>query len=444
MIPVEHFQARRDLVAQQLTDNSALLLPAASLQTRSNDTEYPFRQNSDFYYLTGFNEADAWFLLRKSAESTEGVVFCLPKDKQAEIWHGRRLGIAQAPEALGLDAAFELSELETKLIELLDGLDYLYYPLHGTESDSKVLSVMERLRNAPKQSKTAPTSIVDPLPLLHKMRLCKDGLEVEIMRKAADISVAAHRRAMLFSRPGAFEYQLEAELHHEFLMHGARSPAYGTIVGSGDNACILHYTENSAELADGALVLIDAGAELEGYAADITRTFPVNGKFSEAQRAIYDLVLKAQLASLELYQPGNTLQAAADVAIEVITMGLMELGILNGTLEENIELKTYREYYMHGLGHYLGLDVHDVGNYKENGKDIALQPGMVLTIEPGIYIAPDADVDEKWRGIGVRIEDNVLITAGGHEVLTAGLEKSADDIEALMAKGRIADQDSNG
>jgi Xaa-Pro aminopeptidase len=265
------------------------------------------------------------------------------------------------------------------------------------------------------------------------MRLFKSEAEAKVMKKAADISMKAHERAMKFTQPGKFEYQLQAELEHEFLMQGARAPAYGTIVGSGENGCILHYTENADVLNAGDLILIDAGAEFEGYAADITRTFPVSGKFSQAQRALYQIVLDAQLAALEHIKPGVNFKVASDVAIKVITQGLLDLEILNGSLEDCISLELYRQFYMHGLGHWLGLDVHDQGNYKVDGQDRLLEAGMVLTIEPGIYISPKANVDDKWKGIGIRIEDDVLVTNDGHENLTAKLPKTIHDIEALMA-----------
>jgi Xaa-Pro aminopeptidase len=269
--------------------------------------------------------------------------------------------------------------------------------------------------------------------ILHEMRLFKSANEAEIMRQAGKISSQAHCRAMQFCAPGKYEYQLEAELHHEFAMQGARYPAYGTIVGSGDNGCILHYTENQSQLVDGDLVLIDAGGELHGYAADITRTFPVSGRFSEPQSQLYNLVLAAQLKAFTLLKPGNTLKQATDLAIEVITEGLIELGLLSGSLEANIEALSYREFFMHGLSHWLGLDVHDVGHYKVDGTDRPLKAGMVITVEPGIYVSPTAQVDKKWCGIGIRIEDNLLITEQGHEVLTSAVPKTIADIELLMA-----------
>lgn len=427
------YQQRRLTLLNQVKPDSVVLFAANHIVYRNNDANFPFRQHSDFWYLSGFQEPDAWLLLSNKQGKQEAVMFCLPSNKLAEIWHGRRLGVDNVVAELAVDAAHDVANLQEKLVDYLDGAEHVYFSLgENKANDECVMSVLEVLRSAPKQSKLAPTSLCDPRPLLHEMRLIKDEHELSLMRRAAQISVQGHKRAMRFSRPGIYEYQLEAEIHHEFLMSGARSPAYGSIVGAGDNACILHYTENSAIIQDNALVLIDAGAEYQGYAGDITRTFPANGQFTPEQKQIYQLVLDAQLAALEWYRPGFTLQQASDKAIEVITDGLIELGILSGTREENIQVNAHREYYMHGLGHYLGMDVHDVGDYKKDGQDRAFAAGMVLTIEPGIYIAPDADVDPKWHGIGVRIEDNVLITSDGYEVLTAELVKEPDAIEQFM------------
>ena len=431
-----------------LPQGSALLVASGTLMGRGNGTEYPFTQNSDFYYLTGFNEPNAWLymsnLASEKAEQEEqkeqlasenhwSVLFCQPKDKQMEIWHGRRLGVENACKALLVDEAKDVDELEEALPGLLNNHEHVHFLL-GSDNDNEALifGAMQVLRNAPKQSKLAPTSIVDLAPVLHEMRLIKSDWEVKTMRVAADISCEAHKRAMRFSKPGAYEYQLEAEILHEFRMSGAQSVAYNTIVGSGENACILHYTDNNDELKDGDLVLIDAGANYQGYAADITRTFPVNGKFTEEQTIIYNLVLESQLKAMDLLVPGNDLKQAADKAIEVICSGLIDLGILTGTVEENIESLAWRAFFMHGLGHWLGLNVHDVGMYKIAGEDRPLEPGMVLTVEPGIYIDSEAECDDKWKGIGVRIEDNILITEKGNEVLTSAVPKVISEIEALM------------
>jgi Xaa-Pro aminopeptidase len=434
MISAQEFIARQDRLLAQCLPNSVCVIPAAGLVTRSRDTEYLFRQNSDFWYLTGFEEADAWLILSnhpRYGESYRAMV-CLPKDKDAEIWQGRRLGAEAALSRFSLDEAFELSELGDALLESLQGQDHLYFALGENEqADAQVNSALATLRNAPKEA-LAPKTITDVRPILHEMRVFKSACEVAMMKAAAEITASAHKRAMQYAKPGCFEYQLEAELHHEFAMAGARAPAYSTIVGSGENACILHYTENSSQTQDGDLVLIDAGAEFQGYAADITRTFPVNGKFTKPQREIYELVLKAQESVLAMLGPGITLTEAMTHSAEVITEGLVALGVLKGSVGENLDDKAWRQFYMHGLGHFLGLDVHDVGNYKLNGQDRLLKPGMVLTVEPGIYIASDSDVPEQYKGIGVRIEDDVVVTATGVDILTADVPKTVKDIEALM------------
>ncbi|MGJ8679839.1 Xaa-Pro aminopeptidase [Paraglaciecola sp.] len=429
------FSSRRNQLLQSMQANSICLIPAADLVTRSRDTEYSFRQDSYFQYLCGFPEPQAWLVLSNRADFPNGlsVLFCLNKDPVAEIWHGRRYGPKQAKQDFQMDMTYVLDDLEEKLIELIDGHDNLYFAQgHNSAADEIVFSIMQSLRQAPKQSKLAPNNTLDVRSMLDEMRLIKSDAEINIMRQAANISVDAHKRAMQFSKAGINEYHLEAEIHHEFAMQGAKNPAYGTIVGGGNNACILHYTENNQVLNAGELVLIDAGCELQGYAADITRTFPVSGQFSEAQAALYQLVLDAQLAAFEWIKPENTIKQATDVAVKTITQGLLDLGILQGKLEENIEQQTYRQYFMHGLGHWLGLDVHDVGIYKIEGQDRPLKAGMVLTIEPGIYISPEANVEEKWKGIGIRIEDNLVVTKSGYENLTHGAPKTISHIETLM------------
>ena len=437
----------------QCAPSSIVIVPAASQVRRSNDTEYPFRQDSDFWYLTGFNEPEAFLILSNNIlsaassnssstnsastnsalndrnDSYVSILFLQAKDPLAEIWHGRRLGKDAAPKALGLDEAYSIDAIEELLPELLNGHDHLYFCLDKyPEADGIVQTALANCKAAPKQSMIAPASIVDVSPLLHKMRRVKSSQEIEVMKKAAKISADAHKRAMHYVKPGVFEYQLEAEIHHEFAMRGAKYPAYGTIVGSGNNACILHYTENSDEIKDGYLVLIDAGCELHGYAADITRTFPANGKFSDAQKALYQLVLDSHLAALAELKPGNTIAQAMRVCVAVIVDGLVKLGILSGEVEELIEQEAWRPYFMHGLGHYLGLDVHDVGIYKEDGEDIPLEPGVVITVEPGLYISEDSGAPAQFRGIGIRIEDDIVI-------LTSDVPKEVAAIEAWMSRG---------
>nr|WP_153810999.1 Xaa-Pro aminopeptidase [Paraglaciecola arctica] len=431
------FLTRQKHLLQAMQPNSICLLPASNLVTRSRDTEYPFRQDSYFQYLCGFPEPEAWLVLSNHQEYSHGlcILFCLDKDPTMEIWQGRRYGPKQAKQQYAVNLAFSVDEIDERLLDLIDGHQQLYFAQgHDHGADDLVLSVLQALRDAPKQSMQAPSSLIDVRVILDEMRLIKSATEIEMMRQAAAIATQAHIRAMQFVETGKNEYHLEAEIHHEFAMQGAKYPAYSTIVGAGDNGCILHYTENNQGLKAGDLVLIDAGCEWQGYASDITRTFPVSGQFSTEQKQLYQLVLDAQLAAFEVIKPNNTIKQASDVVIAVITQGLLDLNILKGELADNIEKQTYREFYMHGLSHWLGLDVHDVGNYKIDGQDRPLVPGMVLTIEPGIYIAPDAEVDNKWCGIGIRIEDNLLITQSGHENLTLAAPKTISDIEALMTK----------
>lgn len=438
MICISEYLARRQTLVEQLPKNSAIIIPSANEVTRSNDTEYLFRQNSYFWYFTGFNEPESCLVLSNEGGKFHDYLFCRERDVQAEIWHGRRLGVERAASHLGVQESHSIDDLPEALLFLLDGRDTLFFALSDDHlMEDVVLGAVESLRKAPKQSKSAPVSITDPRPLMDEMRLFKSDAELAVMRKAAQISVSAHNRAMTFCQPDSFEFQLEAEIHHEFSMQGARHPAYSTIVGSGDNGCILHYTENCDQINDGDLVLIDAGAELYGYAADITRTFPASGKFSEPQKQLYELVLAAQQAAFDSIKPGNCTKHSADIAIEVITSGLIELGLLQGEVQKNIDAQNHRQFYMHGLGHWLGLDVHDVGDYKIDGVERNYEAGMVMTVEPGIYVAPDADVDPQWRGIGIRIEDNVVITESGIDILTQGLPRTCAQIESYMATGQF-------
>ncbi|WP_172656564.1 Xaa-Pro aminopeptidase [Catenovulum maritimum] len=436
MISLAEYQQRIENVLSQMADNSVAIIAAASEQTRSNDTEYPFRQDSDFFYLTGFNEPDAFLVLSKKSE-TSRYLFCRAKDKFAEIWNGRRAGPEQASQNLGLEQGFAIETFDAEVQQILNGVETIYW-LQGKSKqvDKRIFNLVQQIRDQGKLS-LPPYRMFDLRQIMHEMRLVKSNAELEIMQQAADISCKAHKRAMQRSQAGVMEYQLEADILHEFAQHGARFAAYNTIVAAGDNACILHYTENADRIEDGDLVLIDAGCELHGYAADITRTFPANGKFTPAQAKLYQLTLDAQLASMQYLKPGNTLKQATDVAVEVITKGLIKLGLLTGSLEQNLASEegkpaAYRQFFMHGLGHWLGLDVHDVGLYKVAGQDRPLEAGMVLTVEPGIYVAQDAEVDEQWRGIGIRIEDNVIITQDGYQVITDAAPKTISEIEALM------------
>lgn len=437
MISKEEFISRQHRLLSLCEPESVCVIPAAKACTRSRDTHFPFRQDSDFWYLTGFDEPDSWLLLSNHSQFSDpyrAMVF-RAKDKQSEIWEGRRLGVDAGLSFFALDEAFSTDELPDILYEWLGGHDHVYFPMHSDSGATEVImEVCNRLRNASKEN-LAPAALCDVSPLIHEMRLFKSACEIAMMKAAARISCQAHKRAMKFAHPGCYEYQIEAELHHEFAMAGARYPAYSSIVGSGDNGCILHYAENSDVVNDGELILIDAGAEYYGYAADITRTFPVSGKFTQPQRDIYAIVLEAQKQIIDRIGPGMTFSEANTIATEVIVEGLIDLSILQGTVADNLASHAYRRYYMHGIGHFLGLDVHDVGDYKHDGEERPLQPGMVITIEPGIYIGSDSPVAQKYKGLGVRIEDNLVITATGAEVITEDVPKEIDDIEALMRKG---------
>lgn len=433
----QEFLRRRQALLAKMVPGSAALIFAAPEVTRSNDCEYPFRQNSDFWYFTGFNEPQALLLLIKSdAKHSHSVLFNRVRDLTAEIWFGRRLGQDAAPAALAVDRALPWDDLGAQLHLLLNGLDVVYHAQgQYAFADQLLFAALDKLRAGSRQNLQAPASVTDWRPWVHELRLFKSAEELAVMREAGRISALAHTRAMQQSRPGMYEYQLEGEIQHEFNRHGARFPAYSTIVGAGDNGCILHYTENEGQMRDGQLVLIDAGCEYQGYAGDITRTFPVGGTFSAPQRAIYDIVLASLQRALELYCPGTSIRAVTAEVVEVMVSGLVRLGILQGDVATLVAEQAYRPFFMHGLSHWLGLDVHDVGHYGVD-RDRPLEPGMVLTVEPGLYIAPDAEVPPEYRGIGIRIEDDILITAEGNENLTATVVKDADEIEALMAAAK--------
>ncbi len=436
MIKQQEFIARQDRLLAQCPPKSVCVIPSSALVTRSRDTEYTFRQNSYFWYLTGFAEPESVLLLSNHPRHPSGfrAMVCQPKDEQAEIWHGKRVGAQQALNQFNLDEAYESDQLDSVLNEWLHDHDHLYFPLGEEDwAEKQVLAALQCLRENPRQF-SPPLHLSDPRPLLDEMRLFKSAAEIATMKAAAKMTCEAHCRAMQYAQPGCYEYQLAAEIHHHIAMAGAHAPAYGTIVGSGENACILHYTENTDQVVEGDLILIDAGAEYQGYAADITRTFPVSGKFSEAQAQVYSVVLQAQEAAIALLKPGVTLAQANEVSSKILVEGLIDLGILIGSVEENLANQAYRAFYMHGLGHYLGLDVHDVGAYKVEGKDRPLQPGMVLTIEPGLYLPAHDNIPRPYQGIGIRIEDNIVITADGAEVLTADVPKSISAIEALMGQ----------
>lgn len=434
----QEFHKRRQALLAQMAPASAAVIFAAPEATRSADSEYPYRQNSDFWYLTGFNEPEAVLILVKSDEThNHSVLFNRVRDLTAEIWFGRRLGQGAAPAKLGVDRALAFDEISDQLHLLLNGLDVVYHAQgQYAYADEILFGALDKLRKGFRQNLEAPATLTDYRPWLHDMRLFKSAEEVAVMRRAGEISAMAHTRAMEKCRPGMFEYQLEGEILHEFNRLGARFPSYNTIVGSGENGCILHYTENECEMRDGDLVLIDAGCEYRGYAGDITRTFPVNGKFSKPQREVYDIVLASINKALEMFKPGISIREVNDQVVRIMIAGLVELGVMKGDVEQLFAEQAHRQFFMHGLSHWLGLDVHDVGHYGSASRDRVLEPGMVLTIEPGLYIAPDADVPQEYRGIGIRIEDDILITQDGNENLTASVVKDADAIEALMAAAR--------
>ena len=430
----EYRQRRAQLMAQ-MEANSIAIVPTAVETVRNRDVEHPFRQDSDFYYLSGFAEANACLVLIPGREEGEYILFCEDKDPDMEIWTGRRAGPEGAAKDFFVDEAYPIEAIDSVLPTLIEGKARIYTEMGAnSQFDTQLTHWVNQVKAMVRKGAQVPHEYSALDHLLHEMRLIKSSAEIEMMQKAADISAAAHCRAMKAAKPGCFEYQLEAELLHEFTREGSRWPAYPSIVGGGENACILHYTNNDMPIADGGLILIDAGCELDYYAADITRTFPVNGKFSPEQKALYELVLKAQLAAIEQVKPGNSWNAAHEVAVEVLVTGLLELGLLTGDIEQLIEDESYKVFYMHRTGHWLGMDVHDVGEYRINKEWRPLKEGMVLTIEPGLYIAPDCKgVDPRWRGIGIRIEDDVVVTADGHHILSHKVPKTVAEIEALMA-----------
>lgn len=418
-LPREEFIIRRKKVFAQMQDNSAFIIFTETEKRRNNDCNYHFRPDSYFWYLTGFAEPESALLLIKRNGEYESTIFLRKKDREKEIWTGRRLGVEAAPEILKVDAAFEIEHLDKTFAEKIQNLTACYYAQGYQAWGDKVVNAQFK-------------EVIDWRPMLSEMRLIKSTAEIALIQQACHISALAHIRAMKQTRPNRYEMEIEGEIQHEFNRFGARFPSYNSIVASGENACVLHYDENSAVMKDGDLLLIDAGAEFAYYAGDITRTFPVNGKFSESQKAIYELVLKAQKEAIKLLVPNNSIKIVNDRVMEIFTEGLVELGILKGDVKTLIEQKACRQFYMHGLGHWLGLDVHDVGDYS-NERSRPLEIGMVITVEPGLYISSDADVPEQYKGIGIRIEDNLLMTEYGNKNLTSGCPKEIGDIEEIMA-----------
>ena len=440
MISRQEFARRRRELMDNMEENSIVILPAAPERRRNRDIDHAYRQDSDFWYLSGFPEPEAVMALIPGREHGEFVMFCRERDREMETWHGYRSGPEGAVKDFGADDAFPISDIDEILPGLIEGRDRVYYDMgRDPEFDRQVMSWVNSIRAKVRSGAHPPGEFLALNHFLHDQRLFKSALEMKVMRRAGEIAAAAHVRAMQAVEPGMYEYQLEAEYLHEFMRQGARSPAYPSIVGGGRNGCILHYVNNDQKLKDGDLVLVDAGAEFHCYASDITRTFPVNGKFSAEQQAVYEVVLASQLAAIEQIKPGSHWNDPHETAVQVLTQGMKDLGLLQGDVSELIETEAYRRFYMHRTGHWLGLDVHDVGDYKVHDEWRVLEPGMVMTVEPGIYIAPDdASVAGKWRGIGIRIEDDVAVTRKGYEVFTDGVPKSVSDIEKLMKKRRRA------
>lgn len=435
---LKEYARRRTSLMRQMGEGSIAIVPGAVEVTRSRDTHFRFRQNSNLSYLTGFPEPEALLVLIPGRALGECILFCRERDRSREIWDGFRAGPEGAQALYGADDAFPITDLDDILPGLIEGRDCIYYSMGAhPDFDSKMLGWINHIRTQSRAGVSPPGEIIDLEHMIHEMRLFKSARELSLMRKAADISAQAHTRAMQACRPGMYEYQLQAIVEHEFADQGAAAPAYSSIVGSGSNACILHYIENRERLRDGDLVLIDAGCEYQGYAADITRTFPVSGRFSAEQKALYEVVLEAQYAAIDCCRPGIKYQVPHQRSLEVIVDGLLHLGLLKGSRDEVIETGSYKEFYMHRVGHWLGMDVHDAGDYKVDGSRgdwREFEPGMVTTIEPGIYVQADnTKVAKRWRGIGIRIEDDIAIRKGEPEVLTAKIVKSVDDIQRLMA-----------
>jgi Xaa-Pro aminopeptidase len=430
------YAKRRAALMRSVGPDSIIIVPSASEILRNGDAVFPFRQQSDFYYLTGFNEPEAVLVLAPKRKEGEFVLFNRVRDRDHEIWDGPRAGQEGARKQFGADAAFPIKKFLSMLPALLAGRKSIYYPLGLNKAfDATLLRAVSKVKTKVRTGLQAPEGMLDISPILHEMRIIKSRAEIDVMQKAVDITAEAHEKAMKVCRPGMYEYELEAELSHTFYRHGARSPAYNSIVGAGANTCVLHYIFNDQKIKNGDLVLIDAGAEYKNYAADITRTFPANGKFSAEQKAIYELVLKAQLAAIKSIKPGAVWTKAQDIIVNIITKGLVELGLLKGNVAALIKKQAYMPFYMHRSGHFLGLDVHDAGSYRKNNAWRSLKPGMVLTVEPGIYISSDIPgVPKRWHNIGVRIEDNVLVTKSGCKVLSQQIPKTVKDIEAVMKK----------
>ncbi len=428
------FKKRRKLLMQRIGIGNIALLGSSPTKIRNRDVHYPFRQDSDFYYLTGFSEPDALAVFIPGREQGEYILFCREFDETKALWEGAHAGLDGATQHYQADDAFPIDDLDEILPGMLENKQKVFYPMgRDSELDHRLLEWINHLRGQSRSGITAPGELVSLEHILHEMRLFKSPEEIKLMRRAAEVSAQGHVKAMQTCKAGLYEYQIEAELVHHFMQEGLRAVAYPSIVAGGKNACVLHYTENSDKLKNGDLLLIDAGAECNHYAADITRTFPVSGRFSEPQKQLYQLVLDAQSAAIEQIKPGTPWHNAHDASVEALTKGLVALGLLEGKVKTLIKKEKFKQFYMHRIGHWLGMDVHDVGDYKVDQKWRLLEPGMVLTVEPGLYIPADCTtVDSKWRGIGIRIEDDLLVTEHGHEILTSGVPKTVAAIEAIM------------
>ena len=428
------FKKRRKALMQQIGLGNIALIASASNQTRNRDVEFPFRQDSDFYYLTGFSEADSLAVFIPGREQGEYILFCKEYDEKKALWEGAHAGLEGATKHYQADDSFPIDDMAEILPGMLENKSKVFYPMgRDSELDHQILEWITHLKKQSRNGISAPGELVSLEHILHEMRLIKSAAELKLMRRAAEVSCKAHKRAMKICKPGLYEYQIESEIIHEFMQQGLRYTAYPSIVAGGKNACVLHYVDNEDKLKKNDLLLIDAGVECDHYAADITRTFPVSGKFSLAQKQLYQLVLDSQHAAIEHIYPGAPWNNAHDASVEVLTKGLVKFGLLKGRVSKLIKDEKYKQFYMHRIGHWLGMDVHDVGDYKVAEKWRLLEPGMVLTIEPGLYIPVDAEkVAKQWRGIGIRIEDDILVTQDGYEVLSHAIPKEIDEIETLM------------
>ncbi len=429
------FERRRRGVMQLMGDGIAII-PTNTEQPRNGDVLYPFRPDSDFYYLTQFPEPEAIAVLIPGRDEGEYILFCREKDPRREMWDGKRVGLDDAKTVYGADETYPYDQLEEILPNLLENCSQVFhcqgrYP----EFDTKLFGWVNDIKDKSRRGVHAPAQFHDLTFMLHELRLIKRSPELRVMKRAGKLSAAGHLAAMQFCQPGLYEYQIQAELERVFRAGGSPSPAYPSIVAAGENGCILHYIENNSRCQDGDLVLIDAGAEIECYASDITRTFPVNGKYSAEQRTLYELVLEAQSAAIECIKSDTVWTEYHDAALKVLSQGLLDLGLLKGSLDQVLEEKSYKRFYMHGTGHWLGMDVHDVGEYKVEEAWRVLEPGMVLTVEPGLYVTPGDDVDERWHNIGIRIEDDVVVTKSGNEIISRDVPVDPDEIEAIMRDG---------